>query len=236
MDKPFFTIAIPTYEMDEVGVKFLAHSFNNIKKQTFTDFEVVISDHSKNDDIKNLCEEYTKIFEINYFKNKNNMGSSSANLNNAILNAKGQVIKILFQDDFFFDEFSLENTALNFDVKVDKWLVSRCEHTFDGSTFIRDFTPMYNEMIYTGNNTISSPSVLSILNNKPFLFDENLINLMDCEYYKRCYDKFGLPKILEKITVVNRMGKHQITNSRLTDEIRQKELNYVTKKIYDKTF
>jgi hypothetical protein len=58
---------------------------------------------------------------------------------------------------------------------------------------------------------------------------------MDCEYYKRCYDKFGLPKILDKITIVNRMGEHQITNSKLTDEIRQKELNYVTKKIYDKT-
>lgn len=234
MKKPFFTIAIPTYEMYGKGVEFLKFSFEMIKKQTFKDFEVVISDHSKNDDIKVLCNKYLNFFEINYLKNHKNIGSSSSNLNNAILNSKGTVIKVLFQDDFLYDEFSLENTATNFDVTVDKWLVSRCEHTYDGFNFIRDFMPMYNDMIYTGQNTISSPSVLSILNDKPFLFDENLINLMDCEYYKRCHDNYGLPKILGKITVVNRIGTHQVTNSILTNEIREKELDYVIKKIYDK--
>ena len=234
MNKPFFSIAIPTYEMNGFGVQFLGYSFEILRKQSFTSFEVVISDHSKNEDIKNLCEDYSKFFDINYIKNDKNIGSSSSNLNNAILNSKGTVIKVLFQDDFLYNEFSLENTASNFDITVDKWLVSRCEHTYDGFNFIRDFTPMYNDLIYTGQNTISSPSVLSILNDKPFLFDENLINLMDCEYYKRYYDNYGLPKILGKITVVNRIGSHQVTNSILTNEIREKELDYVIKKIYDK--
>ena len=53
---------------------------------------------------------------------------------------------------------------------------------------------------------------------------------MDCEYYKRCYDKFGLPKILNIITVVNRVGNHQVSNYVINSEINNRETNYVKNK------
>lgn len=233
MEKPFLSIAIPTYEMNSLGVNFLKHSFEMLKKQTFTNFEVVISDHSKDESIKNLCEDYTNFFYIKYFKNNKNIGSSSANLNNAILNCDGKIIKILFQDDFLYNEGSLEITIDNFDIKKDKWVVSRSEHSYDGFTFIRDFTPQYNHNIHLGNNTISSPSVLTILNKKPFLFDENLICLMDCDYYKRYYMEYGLPKILNTVTVVNRIGDHQVSNTIVNAELQKNELQYVKQKFND---
>jgi glycosyltransferase involved in cell wall biosynthesis len=227
------SICIPTYEMNGLGVKFLEHSLEILTKQTFKNFEVVISDHSKNNEIEDLCKNYSNKLKINYNKNLENIGSSSANINNAIKKANGKLIKILFQDDFLYNEYSLETTISNFDVKKDKWLVSRSEHSYDGVTFVRDFIPQYNDNIHLGINTISSPSVLTILNKKPFLFDENLICLMDCDYYKRCYKEYGLPKILNTITVVNRIGSHQVSNTIVDDELQKKELQYVKQKFND---
>jgi glycosyltransferase involved in cell wall biosynthesis len=219
--------------MKNIGSIFLEDSFNILAKQSFKDFEVVISDHSSNDAIKELCDKYKDLINIKYHKNIDNLGSSSANINNAIRHASGKLIKVLFQDDFLFNEDSLKITVSNFNIEKDTWLVSRCEHSNDGKTFIRDFKPHYNDNIHLGLNTISSPSVLTILNHNPLFFDENLIWLMDCDYYKRYYLKYGLPKILNAITVVNRMGEHQVTNSIVNREIEIKELKYVKQKFND---
>jgi glycosyltransferase involved in cell wall biosynthesis len=229
----FLSICIPTYEMKGNGVKFLEYSFKKLTNQTFKNFEIVISDHSSDEEIKNLCVKYKDILNIVYFKNIDNVGNSSANVNNAIKHASGKIIKFLFQDDFLYNEDSLEITVSNFDFKKDKWLVSRCEHSIDGISFFRDFKPHYNENIHLGINTISSPSVLTVLNDEPFLFDENLICLMDCDYYKRCFQKYGEPKILNVITVVNRVGDHQVSNTIVNAELQIKELKYIKEKFND---
>jgi glycosyltransferase involved in cell wall biosynthesis len=227
------SVCIPTYEMGGLGVLYLKENFDFLKKQTFKNFEVVISDHSSNSEIENLCIEYSQFLHISYYRNTDKVGISSANLNNSILKSKGEIIKILFQDDFLFDNNSLEDIVNHFDLKLDKWLVTACEHTYDGKTFVRPFYPKYHNEIHKGINTISSPSVLTILNSNPILFDENLIWLMDCDYYKMCNTRYGEPKILNKINVVNRVGIHQVSNTIVTNEIKNKELKYVLEKIYD---
>jgi hypothetical protein len=227
------SVCIPTYEMNGKGDIFLEHSFKILATQTFKDFNIVISDHSKSDIIKDLCDRYSNKLDIIYIKNLEMIGNSSANINNAIKYAKGKLIKILFQDDFLFNEDSLEIIVNNFDIFKYKWLVSRCEHSYDGETFVRDFKPHYHDNIHLGDNTISSPSVLTIVNETPLLFDEKLIWLMDCDYYKQCYIKFGEPKILNAITVVNRIGSHQVSNTLATNEIKNNEYKYVTEKYND---
>lgn len=228
--KPKISICIPTYEMKGKGHIFLKESFNILLKQTFKNFNVIISDHSNNSLIENLCKDYKDKLNIKYFKNIKNVGSSSANINNAIKKADGELVKILFQDDFLFKNKSLEEIVNNFDTKKDIWLVTACEHSNDGITFFRPFYPRYNNLIFLGKNTISSPSVLTINNENPILFDEKLIWLMDCDYYKRYYDKYGLPKILNDINVVNRIGSHQVSNSIINKNIKVIEIIYVIKK------
>ena len=228
--KHLLSICIPTYEMKGKGNIFLKQSFDVLASQTFKDFDIVISDHSKDDQIKNLCDEYRNKLKINYYQNTEKLGNSSANLNNAIKKADGKLIKILFQDDFLFGKNSLEEIVKNFDLEKNNWIVTACVHSKDGFSFFRPFYPKYNRLIYLGKNTISSPSVLTIKNTEPLLFDEKLIWLMDCDYYKRCYDKFSEPKILNEINVVNRMGAHQITNSAVNIKLKIKETFYVFKK------
>ena len=66
------------------------------------------------------------------------------------------------------------------------------------------------------------------------MFDENLIWYMDCDYYKRCYDAFGAPKIVNDILTVNRVGPHQITNTLATNAVKESEFRYILKKYHEK--
>jgi dTDP-4-dehydrorhamnose reductase len=213
--KSFFSIAIPTYEMNGFGVEFLKHSFEILSTQTFKNFEVVVSDHSLNDDIKDLCEGWKEALHIRYLRNDYKRGGSSPNINNAIKNSEGEWIKLLWQDDFLYDNKSLENTYNHIIANKDKvWFASPCEHSHDGTTFYRPFYPTWTDNIHLGNNRISSPSVITIKNsdNKRY-FDENLIWLMDVDYYKGMHDRYGEPSYLKNITVVNRTWPQQLSNT-----------------------
>ena len=206
------SICIPTWEQYGRGVEFLKNNFEILLSQTYKNFNVIISDHSKDDNIKLLCDEYSNHFEIKYFKNENFLGNGPANTNNAILNADGDIIKIIFQDDYLFDERALELTSKEFENDECMWLVCGCNHTHDdGITHSNPMTPYWNDAIKRGVNTISSPSVLSFRNNNPCLFDENLTMLMDCDMYQQLFVRYGLPTILSDCLVTNKIHKHQIS-------------------------
>lgn len=216
--------------MHGVGHVFLKHNLEILARQTFKDFEVVISDYSKDEKIKQLCNRYAGSIRVNYFKNTDPTGGMSANTNNAITHASGKLLKILFQDDFLNSENALAETVKHFDLTRDHWLVTGCLHTTDGMTFTRSFFPTFNPEILLGNNTIGSPSVLTIKNKVPLLFDVKLKWLMDCDYYKRCFNKYGLPKIVNAVTVVIRQGGHQVSQTEAVEEVRKNERKYVVKK------
>tara|TARA_R110000824_G_scaffold161822_6_gene337310 strand:+ start:827 stop:1525 length:699 start_codon:yes stop_codon:yes gene_type:complete len=226
----FFSIAIPTYEMNGYGVDFLTHSFIILFNQTFKDFEVVVSDHSLNNEVKTLCDSWSDKLNIKYLKNLDGIGGSSPNINNAIKWCEGKWIKFLFQDDFLFNSDSLEKLRVHITHNADKvWFVTACEHSPDGYTMTNPHYPHWTEDIHLGNNRISSPSVVTIKNKDLVYFDESLIWLMDVEYYKRMYDKYGEPSYLQTINVVNRVWGDSVSNS-LPQEIKDKEVSLMRNK------
>lgn len=224
------SICIPTYEMKGSGVSFLEHSFFRFKKQSFKDFEVVISDQSEDDGVKELCQRWSGDLSIKYISNRDSKRQSSTNANNAIKHANSDVIRILFQDDFLYDENSLEIELVHFFGNQNSWMVSACCHSTDGVNVHNPFYPKYHDGIHYGNNTISSPSVVTLRKDQFVEFDENLFWLMDVDFYKRMYDKCGLPAICNYITVVNREHKNQVTQTLATEDIKRTELEYVIKK------
>lgn len=220
------SICIPTWEQYGNGPKFLKHLLDTITKQTYSNFNVIISDHSLNEDILNLCRSYKDTLDILYIKNKNYLGNSPANTNNCILNSDGEIIKIMFQDDFFYDDRAMELISKEFKDENCNWLVSGCNHTYDnGKTYTNQMTPSWNDRIVIGVNTISSPSVLSFRKKSNVLFDQNLTMLMDCEMYHQLYMKYGTPRIISDCLITNRMHPNQISNMYQNDI--NKEIEYV---------
>jgi glycosyltransferase involved in cell wall biosynthesis len=210
--------------MNEKGHEFLNHNLNILKNQTFKDFNIIISDHSTNENIKELCDNWNQELDIIYIKNEKNRGSSSANLNNGIKNANGDYIKIIFQDDFLYTNESLSELYNHIINNDNFWYVTSSQHSNDGIIFHMEHSPHWNNDMYKGNNTFSSPSILTIKNdaNKMF-FDEELIWLMDVEYYKRMYDKYGEPSYLRRVNVVNRVWNGSVSYT-LHPEIKNKEV------------
>lgn len=226
------SIAIPAYDMHGVGGKFLDFSLEKIISQTCKNYEVVIADHSLDSqhDVRNICYKWKTLgMNIVYLRNKKDLGNSSANINLAINSASSDIIKILFQDDFLYNNFALERTINTFTKSTASWLISACSHTCDGFSFYNNHYPRYHDDIHLGYNTISSPSVLSIKKHVKERFDTNLIWLMDVEFYKRLYTKYNMPEILQEITVVNRTWDKQLSNV-ISLTTKDKELNYVKHK------
>jgi glycosyltransferase involved in cell wall biosynthesis len=220
------SICIPTWEQYDKGVEFLKNNFEHISTQTYKNFNVIISDHSKDDKIKLLCDSYSDKFEIKYFKNDRLLGNGPANTNNCIINSDGDIIKIIFQDDFLYDKNALELIVKEFETSECNWVVNGCNHTYDdGQTFTNFMVPHWNDNIAVGVNTISSPSVLSFRNNNPCLFDEELTMLMDCELYYQLYIRYGLPKIITNCLVTNRLHPYQISS--LYNKNMGQEINHV---------
>ena len=228
---PFFSVAIPTWGIQGKGVEYLEHSFNIIAQQSFTDFEVVISDHSEDNEIKDLCDHWKSIMSIRYFKNDKGIGKIAPNMNNAIKQSNGLFIKMLFQDDFLYDIDSLQIVYDSIVENQDKdWFITACVHTDDCITMYDRMTPYYHPRIYAGVNTISCPSVLTVRNNEDLpVFDESLNWLVDVEYYKRLFDVYGDPVVIDTVCTVNRNAEVRTTNM-ITEKQKQEEIQRVIRK------
>lgn len=150
-------------------------------------------------------------------------GMWAENHNAGIRKAKGEIIKFLHMDDYLFED-SLLKISDNF---KNGWLVTGCIH--DNGHLFNPHFPIYNPDIVKGKNTIGGPSVLAIENKKPLLFDEKLTWLVDCDYYKKLYDKYGEPIILDDLIVAIGIHNGQATNL-IPDYIKLNEQIYMERK------
>lgn len=208
------SIAIPAYEMRGKGVEYLNLGLDSILQQTFKDVEVVVSDHSITNDIQLLCESYGDKLNIKYLRYEENRGKSSANLNNAIKNCTGYLIKFLFQDEFFCDVDALQKIKFEFDSDTNlNWLVSGCNYGTVPFKILGSIIPSYSDSMIESKNTIGSPSVLTIRNqiSKEY-FNDELIWVMDCDYYIRLYNKYGYPKYITDSLVFILQHSEQLSN------------------------
>lgn len=167
--------------------------------------------------INMLCEQTFKDFEIIICKE----GKMAENTNAGIKRAKGELIKILYLDDRLAHKNVLQEIVDNF---KGQWMIVGS----DDNQY-----PYWTNDIHQGNNKLGSPSALVIRNDSPMLFDENMSWLLDCDYYRRMYDKYGEPVILDGEYVVLGKGDHQMTHI-LTTSDKQQEDNYMKNK-YGKT-
>ena len=217
--------------MNGRGAGYLRHSLEKLSHQTYCDFEVVVADQSDNGVLEDICNEFPGL-DIRYLRTAQLKRQASANTNAAIDAAQGDVIKILFQDDFLNGADALGQIAAGFDDPNVSWCLTGSEHTRDGKTLIRPFVPRYHDRIHFGKNTVSSPSVLAFRREGAPRFDEELVWLMDVDFYKRCALQWGAPLILPTPLAVNRMHDAQVSAG-VDRNLVNKELRYVRKKFCD---
>jgi hypothetical protein len=191
------SICVPTHNMEN-GEYFLNRLKESLREQTYSNWELITTINPNT--------------------------TMAYNTNNAINKASGEIIKILFMDDFFAHKNSLKTIVENY---KGGWLVSGCTHTHGKDRF-NEHLATWNENIHQVN-TIGSPSVLTFENKNPLLFDEKMNWMLDADLYKRLYERYGLPTIIDDINIVIGIGSHQTTNI-LTQKEKQDEEEYTNKK------
>jgi len=228
---PTLSVVIPCYGMNSKGASLLEYSLQILENQTFKDFEVVITDHSIDTDngVYNVAEAWKTKLDIQYFRNGKGIGIAPVNINFGLIVSRGKIIKILCQDDYLYDTNSLQVIVDAFD-DTTKWLVTTYIHSKDKVNHINRHLPSLNPNIGIVN-TIGTLSTLAFLNKDILLYDENLKFAYDCEYYARLVKKFGPPKILDVITMVNYLWEGQTTNILTNGALIQQETAYINEKL-----
>lgn len=227
------SICIPAYK----HINFLKRCLDSILEQEFSDYEVVITDDSPDDSLQRFVETYSDQ-RIQYFKNERSLGSP-LNWNEGIKKAKGEYIKILHHDDWFSSSQSLSkfvqlldenpNADIAFSASCDIDANNNSKPHIASDIFLTSLKKEA-ETIYTGNQ-LGAPSVC-IFRNKDYVFDPNLIWLVDIDFYIQVImagnNTFAFtPDILVNIGV----SEFQITRQCLTEtKVRISEKIYLYRK------
>ena len=229
MDKNInISVCIPTYECGGKGAFYLKNLLDSLEKQTYKNFDVVVSDHAKSDELAILCKEHSLPIQHHY--NPNNRGSCEANLNNAIRLSSGDYIKPMLQDDYFYDIKSLESLVNGLVDSNRKWVSASTIHcTEDNQDYLHTphipWLPNIPQRWLEGDNGIGSPS-LTLYPRNPEEYNPFLVWLMDVEYYYRLWIHFGYPVLVNDICIVTRQRSQSITNVEVSPQVVEEDRKY----------
>jgi glycosyltransferase involved in cell wall biosynthesis len=173
---PKVSICIPTYQQAD---KLLV-LFRSIEEQSFRDFEVIITDDSTDNLVEDLCKTEFN-FSVQYHRNIPSKGSPE-NWNAAISLAKGEWIKLIHHDDFFFNAESLAKFVEESEKFPDT------DYFFCGTSILNT----HSGIQYPYN--VDSKIVNRISDFSAYLFHKNLIGAPSSGFFKNglveTYDKF----------------------------------------------
>jgi len=230
------SVAISTYEAGGRGVQMITKNLSQLAVQTHPDIEIVISDHSKDNSIESVVQTFQQQvrdgISIKYIRNENDRGNSSANTNNAINHCTGDIIKIIFMDDYLINSIALATIVKYFTFSNKKWLIQSYIHTDDYKTLFNKKYPTLNRLLPV-YNTVGGPSAITIHKDVTERFDPNLIWFMDCEWYARLLKFYGPPMFLYvPIMLVQMIHDQQVTKRIINQDLIDKEGQYVLEKLH----
>ena len=131
MVEPVLTIGMPVFN----GAKTLPRVLASLMSQSFTDFELVISDNCSNDSTRSICEAYAKKdHRIRYFRHSENIGPA-ANFKYVLNQANGKYFTWAASDDVRTSNFLKLN--VEFLQENPDFVASTSPNFFDGEEGIQ---------------------------------------------------------------------------------------------------
>jgi len=209
--------------------KFLVEYFSHLMYQTFKDFDIVISDQSEGDNLKVICDTFSNVLDIKYFKNTSGKKNAANNVNNAVRHATGDIIKLLYMDDFFVDQDALLKiiNAFEHTSPDGNWLISGFTHSNEDRTQYFDTRrPWYGNKYVNGDNTTGNPSNYAVRSNCAIEMDDDLLWIVDGEYFYRSYYYHGDPIMIDDVLVCFREHGSSAFRDPKFQELDAKERQY----------
>ncbi len=188
--KILFSILVPSYEYPE-GISAILKGLGDINKN---EFEIIISDDSESDCIRNLVEthELTKSGILKYFKNCTSLGAVK-NWNQLIDLARSDIVVLLHHDEYFINSYELqiaikEMLSGKADVIAGQVMLLRNSNARPVTHFplrlSRFLINKFPQYIYF-RNYLGPVSCLIFRKSLSVYFDANLRWLVDVDFYYR---------------------------------------------------
>jgi glycosyltransferase involved in cell wall biosynthesis len=214
MMQPTVSICIPTF----VRPSFLKRLLDSIHIQTFTDFEVVISDDSPDSSVFDLVKQLSYRFCIRYHKNSHSLGTPK-NWAQAMQLASGKWIKLMHDDDWFTDQYSLERYITSISLDIDVIFSGYAVYNESSQTSVQK-TIHSNQFCVLqrhpyrlfAENKLGPPSVVLFRREMLERYDDNLKWLVDLEAYIRMLKHYNCRYITHPLITMG-VSPSQVTQS-----------------------
>ena len=167
---PAISVCIPTYN----GAKYIAQTIESILNQTFTDFEIIVSDDGSSDKTLEIVGSFNdpRIVRIDRLSKV----GAEANWNNAVANASASLVKLVCQDDLLYPQcLEVEVQTMS---KSENQDVSFCFHLRDfvtpnsrklsarrvGYSNLQKYskTEILTKVVRSGGNPIGEPMAVTM--------------------------------------------------------------------------
>ncbi len=212
---PFFSICIPVYK----NVVFLKRLLDSVLAQTFTDFEIIITDDSPDETVQQWLATHFEDARIHYFRNPTALGTPE-NWNEGIRKASGEWIKLIHDDDWLETPETLQTFAQAIQQHPGKVYFSAYRNHFltsNRSELVR-CPPLRwkmvqaNPAILHARNIIGPPSVILVHRSISEMYDKRMKWLVDIDYYNRVMQQHPFYYIDQPLIAVG-IGDEQVTVS-----------------------
>ena len=207
LEKPFFSVVIPTYNHEV----FLEKAVKSVLNQTFSDYEIIIIDNYSNDNTENLIKNLNNK-NIKFIKNRNH-GIIAKSRNIGIEQSKSEWIAFLDSDDIWRQEklkvlFNFIKNNNNYDVICNNelWVYKN-----NNKTKVSKYGPyknnFYKNLLKYGSCISTSASLVRkkyLLDNKIFFNEEkSFAPYEDYDFWMRIAKNNGKFKFLKEV-----LGEH----------------------------
>ena len=215
MGQPFISICIPAFKR----VPYLKRLLASIEAQSYTQYEIIISDDSDDDTVYNYVQSLSTPNSVQYYRNSPALGTP-ANWNGAIANAKGNWIKLMHDDDWFSSKGSLQKFA-DATLVGPKFIYSAYSNFIETEN---SFQPIHHSgsqlneilkqpLLLLSENIIGPPSVTLFHQSILEKYDEHMKWRVDLEYYIRVLNKEKEIYHIQDTLINVGVSESQVTNS-----------------------
>jgi glycosyltransferase involved in cell wall biosynthesis len=213
---PKASICIPAFKAPQFFTKVI----DSVVAQEYPDYEVIVTDDSPDDSIRNILAARQFSAPLTYVKNIETLGPAR-NWNKAVGLAKGKYIKIMHHDDWFLSPSSLGRFVAAMDTNAEIVMVFSAAEAYGQDQSLKFVHSPAAGLIASlkkdpgilfFGNIIGPPSSIMYRNQPGFAFDEKLKWLIDIDFYMRLLQNGnGFAYIEEPLVGVTVDGNHQVT-------------------------
>jgi glycosyltransferase involved in cell wall biosynthesis len=188
--------------------------------QTFTDYEVIVTDDSPGNEIYHWLQNQFPHLPITYHHNQPALGTP-ANWNKAIALANGEWIKLMHDDDWLntpnaFDTWAKainrhKKSLLFYSAYENYYLDENRQELVFSPWFRRQVVNRASHALYA-RNIIGPPSVLLVHRSLRHLYDVRMKWLVDIDYYIRLMEENKMVYLPVPLVAVG-VSEEQVTRS-----------------------